>query len=615
MRDRDVAPVVLGDEQHADILTTVILPTWTKDAVPQEEPVAVCVAGQPGSGKSFLADLLQESLNRRGGAVRIASDLYKPLHPSYTALLAEEERTAGLKVRPDVRRWQAEVEAYVRVRDLDAVIETALTDPDEFRALSRAFRAAGHRLEVAVLATPEALSQLSVLDRYVREVNDARAGRYVSWENHDTCVRGLLATLQVIEDERLMDRITVFRRDMTVLYRNELVAGAWKVPCAAAHVVSAERVRPWSAQQTWQFRREMSGTEEMLFDQRVSTDQRLVLRGGVERAFALAEPVRRIAQPLIEPPGVDYHRLSAKEHQWIFRELVVPMLGEITAHDDPVAVYVMGQPGAGKSRLARLVRRSLHRRRPITIVGDDFKAAHPDYLDLLEESPRTASARIRADYQAWQEEAEAYVRARRGDVVIEVAPGSGGQFLAGAARYHEAGYRVELVVLGVRAADSRQGTAARYAKVSREGLPARFTTASGHDVCFEAVADAVWAAEHSPVVDSVVVIRRDGSAVYRNERAADGSWIYPVGAVLALLSEQQRPYTDVEAGRFHSVQRQLHAALPQYRAEITQITQLAWPLMPGHLQPRRLARPAAPTALPVRQRDAPGLTKGTDAAE
>lgn len=57
---------------------------------------------------------MHAALNRRGGAVRIGSDLYKAAHPHYTGLLAEDVRTAGAKVRPDVRRWQAAVEAYVR---------------------------------------------------------------------------------------------------------------------------------------------------------------------------------------------------------------------------------------------------------------------------------------------------------------------------------------------------------------------------------------------------------------------------------------------------------------------------------------------------------------------
>ena len=35
-----------------------------------------------------------------------------------------------------------------------------------------------------------------------------------------------------------------------------------------------------------------------------------------------------------------------------------------------------------------------------------FKAVHPDYRRLLQEEPRTASARIRDDYRAWQQKAE-----------------------------------------------------------------------------------------------------------------------------------------------------------------------------------------------------------------
>ncbi|MFF3409065.1 zeta toxin family protein [Streptomyces sp. NPDC002742] len=606
---------MLSEQEHARILADLILPVWVHGAASQQAPVVFFVAGAPGSGKSFLADVLQESLNRRGGTVRVAGDLYKTVHPSYAELLAEDERTAGLKVRPDVRLWQSEVEEHVRLCAADAVIETALGDVDEFRTAARAFRMAGYRIEIAVLSTSEALSQLGVLDRYVRQVYDRSTGRYVSWENHDTCVRGLLATLKVVEDECLADRITVFRRDLEVLYRNELASGRWRRPAAAVRAIRSEWARPWSAQRSWRFRQELSEIQRKLSDLRVSSGQRLMVSGGLERAFALSEAVRRIAQPLIDPPGVDYHRLSAAEHRWIFRTVIVPELGAITRHDKPVVVYVVGQPGAGKSELARTIRRSMRHRRPTAIVGDNFKAAHPDYLRLLEENPRTASAKIRADYSAWQTESEAYVRERGGDVVIEIAPGNAQQFLASATRFHRAGYRVEVVALGVRAADSKQATMTRYEEAARKGLPARFTSASGHDVCFRAVADTVLAAEQSPWVDSLVIMRRDAAALYRNSRAADGQWVHLPVAALALTGEQQRPYTEAEAARFRAVQRKLTTALPRYRAEIAQITQLAWPLMPEHLHQPRLAGPGVPGLLPARYLAEPDTTAGTGAAE
>ncbi|GDY70154.1 hypothetical protein SAV14893_097530 [Streptomyces avermitilis] len=43
---------------------------------------------------------------------------------------------------------KAAVEAHVRDRRFDAVVESALADPDDFRASSHAYRAAGHRIEV-----------------------------------------------------------------------------------------------------------------------------------------------------------------------------------------------------------------------------------------------------------------------------------------------------------------------------------------------------------------------------------------------------------------------------------------------------------------------------------
>jgi Ni2+-binding GTPase involved in maturation of urease and hydrogenase len=575
----------LSPAEHQDVLQRLILPAWTQGAAAQAGPVVVFVGGQPGAGKTQIADLVQAALDRRGRCVRVCRDLYKPVHRRYAELLAQDVRTAGVRLRPDTRAWQAEVEAHARARRLDTVVETALADADEFRATSRAYRQAGYRVEVLGMVTQVALSQLGLLDRFLIE-----DGRYVSWQNHDSCAKALPQTLAVIEAEFLADRVLLVRRGMEARYDNEVTDGAWRRPPGADRVFAAESGRWWSARETAWFRRQLADADHRLHHEQLDHDRRLAVHRDVERAAAFAEPVRRTAQPRPEPPGVDYHRLSAAEHRWIFDELIAPSyLNDITAHDHPMAVYVLGQPGAGKTQAARLVQCSLRVRRPTRIVGDTFKAQHPDYLRLLRETPRTAGERIRADYQAWQRQTEAYVRQRRGDVVIELAPDGAAQFLASAEPFQRAGYRVEVVVLAVRAADSRQGTAARYAEMTRAGLPARFTTAAGHDRCVPGLADAVRAAVQRAL--PVVIMRRDGSAVYRAEPPAEGRLADPEAAVGALVAEQHRPYTVPEGRRFLAVQQQLRAALPQYRDEVIAITRLAWPLLPAALQPRRLASP------------------------
>ncbi|MEU5092994.1 zeta toxin family protein [Streptomyces sp. NPDC021356] len=592
------------------MLEQVIIPAVTKGAVRQSRPVAVVVAGQPGAGKSEIADLVQAALNRRGGAVRICRDLYKTAHRRYHQYLTADVRTAGIRVRPDTSRWQAAVENHVRVHAYDAVIESALADIEEFRASSAAYREAGARLEVVAVATPEALSQLGILDRFLSEAV-VGGGRYVSRENHDACAKGMLATLAAIEAEQLADRITVVRRDGTVLYDNELVDGNWRRRPAADRAVKYERSRPWTARETEVFRRQLSAADQRLHREVRCEDRRLAVQRDAERAAALAEPVRRIAQPRRRAPGVDYHRLSAAEHRWVFDELIAPSyLSGIVSRDDPRAVYVLGQPGAGKLLAARMVRRAM---RPGTtrLVGDDFKVSHPDYFQLLRDDPRNAGAAIRADYRAWFARAEQYVRDRRGDVLIEAAPGSVQEFLASALPYAAAGYPVELVVLAVREADSRLATALRYARALQIGGIGRFTSRSGHDTCFRALADVVAAAEQHPHITAITVIRRDGQALLRHEAGGAGraSW--------ALAAERIRPYTEQEAAAFLRLYQALRRALPAHREELDEIAAMARPLMPPRVQPARIDQPRPsiwPLPVPLRAQGYDSLSSLSRAA-
>ncbi|WP_375538734.1 zeta toxin family protein [Streptomyces griseorubiginosus] len=319
--------------------------------------------------------------------------------------------------------------------------------------------------------------------------------------------------------------------------------------------MQSERARPWTAPETAVFRRELARTDRRVHTELTDQNRRLAVQRDSERAAAWSEPVRRTAQPTSVPPGVAYHRLSADEHRWIFDELITPtVLANVTPRDDPRAVYVIGQPGAGKLAAARMVRRAM---RPGTtkLVGDDFKASHPDYFPLLRDDPHSAGAAIRTDYRAWFSQAEEHVRHRRGDVLIEAAPGSVDEFL-------------------------------------------RFTTRSGHDTCFQALADIVAVAKRHPQFAAITVIGRDGQALMRHEAGSAGraSW--------ALAAERLRPYTEQEARAFLQLHRVLRRALPRHRSELDDIVALARPLMPPHMQPVRIARPNPPVwPLPMRRQN------------
>ena len=307
-------------------------------------PVAVLVAGTPGPGRKSLATLIQAILGRRGCAVRIG------VPPA-----ASERGNRALPL--NVPRI-ADDEAFARARGWDVVLETPLSDPDSFRAVAAAYREAGYRIEIAALATSEALSRLNALTDYLD--NLSKESRCVSWADHNTHGRGLLEALAVLEAEQLVDRVSILRGDHTVLYDNELVNGTWRRRAAAERVMAYERARPWGAEETASFQRDLVGAERRLHVAPLKEEQRLVVGRYGEQAAALAEPVRRIAQATERLPGVNYHRLSAAEHQWIFDELIAPSyLSGIVSRERPRVVYLMGQPGAGKSTASKMVLRAM----------------------------------------------------------------------------------------------------------------------------------------------------------------------------------------------------------------------------------------------------------------
>jgi UDP-N-acetylglucosamine kinase len=109
------------------------------------------------------------------------------------------------------------------------------------------------------------------------------------------------------------------------------------------------------------------------------------------------------------------------ENARIFASQIVPqLLAGATAQPDPRVVFVIGQPGAGKTATTRWVRDILAERGLAGLVNSDiFKPYHPDYNRLMLEDDQTAAALVSEDGRRWTAHAEAYLIDRRADIVIE----------------------------------------------------------------------------------------------------------------------------------------------------------------------------------------------------
>lgn len=257
--------------------------------------------------------------------------------------------------------------------------------------------------------------------------------------------------------------------------------------------------------------------------------------------------------------------LSDAESRRIFEEEIAPnelqpsLVSNHHHRDDgkqPLAVLIVGQTGAGKTRLAPVLLDAVAAigRTPAHFIADTYKAYHPAYAGIVAEKPAIASPATGTDARKWLAMACERAVELRLDVLVESACRHPDDFRGLAATFHSSGYVVLVAVLAVREELSLLGTAARYYRKlpeARSGkLPLRLTPRKVHDESYAGLSDAAAFVDESPDADAVVVVRRGELVAYSNRRVPGGSsdraWRGPGTVRGALEVERERPLTRSE---------------------------------------------------------------------
>ncbi|WP_433165399.1 zeta toxin family protein [Kribbella sp. CA-247076] len=259
------------------------------ETLAQEGPVVVVVTGPPGDGKGAVGALVEEVLVGRGRRpVRVAVDLYQPHWPVLRTSLASEPAEDSYYTA-DGLRWTAKALAYAREHRYDVILETPLLEANDVVE----FTAAGYRVEVAIVAVPEAVSRLGVLDRHLRELEVYGYGRLADPALHDAACQRVLDVAEAVDRERIVDDVAVLRPDGELL----------DAPTSVKATVEEERGRSWTAAESRQFLDRLAEVQRIGMSAPIEWIQREAVEG--------ARAVRKLAAPHLHPDAVTMHIATA----------------------------------------------------------------------------------------------------------------------------------------------------------------------------------------------------------------------------------------------------------------------------------------------------------------
>lgn len=295
----------LSEADNERIFETTIKPSLFFEASSVSTPVAVLFGGQPGSGKSPAIVAARQEFNDAGGAVEIIGDDLRPYHPAYAKLLRQDDQTAATYTAVDAGLWVEKAIAYAKAERFNVIIEGTMRDPNVVAGTAKSLRDAGYKIDARALAVPYHLSELGIMQRYEAQKADRGAGRMTAPEAHQAAYAGMLTSLNRIERERLVDRLTIYRRGNEVLYFNELRGGDWATDPQAAEVVRRERDRPMTLKEAVAYADRLRELEDL-----VRRPGRNASRADIENVSQMSE--RAEVALAARDPALAYRRRLAR---------------------------------------------------------------------------------------------------------------------------------------------------------------------------------------------------------------------------------------------------------------------------------------------------------------
>ncbi|KPC31086.1 Zeta toxin family protein [Pseudomonas syringae pv. cilantro] len=242
-------------------------------------------------------------------------------------------------------------------------------------------------------------------------------------------------------------------------------------------------------------------------------------------------------------------RLEAEEHQLIFEDIAQHALMLSKPVQQPVAIILGGQPGAGKAALSSYATTELGGN-SIKIDADELRKYHPHLLKLMRENDRDAADLTHRDAAGWAVKLTNLAIKERRNLVIDGTMRDPDSLAKLCSKLQSAGYRIDARVLAVNDLVSRLSIHHRYELQHEANGFGRWSNRINHDLAFVGLPLTVDRLETGNLVDRMHVTNRSGTNIYENT-LMPGDWQQtPVQGRVHVDTERSRAWTQAERSSF-----------------------------------------------------------------
>ena len=177
---------------------------------PVDNPRLIIVGGQPGAGKSDLQKFGE--LELASNVVVLSTDVLRSYHPHEREIKKTYPDYYHILTVDLARILLINLENYALAHKLNVILESTLGNSEVMLQKINKYRKYDYQIDLKVIAVNELISYLGAEDRYENMILAEKSGRMVSKQNHDQNYKDIPTTLQMLQDQDLLDNIAVYQR-------------------------------------------------------------------------------------------------------------------------------------------------------------------------------------------------------------------------------------------------------------------------------------------------------------------------------------------------------------------------------------------------------------------